>query len=404
MGEIEVSTIPDAAIDMETMQALADEFGRIHNAKVNIRPMTWATAWTELFSIASRGKGPDVSHIGSTWLSSLAMMNVLRPFKRDEIEMLGGNLAFIAPAWSSTKLYNDDVVCAIPWTSHMYVICYRKDFLRRAGVNEERAFANVSAFRETVLKLRQAGFETPWLNPTIAPPYNDYVHTCASWVWNAGGCFVDQTGKHVVLDSPEARAGLVAWLDTYLTVSDSQKSLTNDCVLKPFIEGHAAAVLTDIRTASSLMSGEVRKVAPENLGVVTPTNAPWCGGGSFVVWNHTLIHPQRERLAVEFVQFMASKENNILWSQQVGSMPARLDALDDIYPVGHPLRNTIMLACRHGRSYPSVPVWRRIEYQIAQTLSEIIISADRDNTQNLDTLVRTSIDPLVRRLNLALEG
>lgn len=404
MVEIEVSTIPDAEIDTATMQTLADEFGHIHNARVHIRPMTWANAWTELFSIASHGKGPDVSHIGGTWLSSLAMMNALRPFNRDEIEMLGGSTAFMSPTWSSTKLPDSEAVWAIPWTGYIYVICYRKDFLKQAGVDEARAFANSIAFRETILKLRQSGVNIPWLNATILPPYIDYVHTSASWIWDAGGSFLDPTGKHVVLDSPEAHAGLVAWLETYLAVSDPYKHLTIDAVANPFIEGQAAAVLTDIRTAASFLAAGVDKVVSENLGVVTLTNVPWCGGGSFVVWNHTRIQPQRERLAVAFVQFMASKENNLFWAKHAGSMPARMDALEEIYPVGHPLRGAIMLASRQGHPYPSVPVWRRIEYQIAQTLSEIVKNGNQDNSQSLDALVQAHIDPLVRRLNLALEG
>lgn len=403
MVEIEVSIIPDLDIDTATMQALAEEFGDTHHTKVNIRPMEWATAWTELFSIASRGKGPDVSHIGSTWLSSLAMMNVLRPFHREEIEPVGGGAAFMNPAWQSTRLFNDDIVWAVPWTGYIYVICYRKDFLSQAKA-PDKPFANITTFRDTILKLRQAGFEIPWINSTITPPYSDYVHTSASWIWNAGGNFLDHTGKHIVLDSPEARAGIVAWLDTYLAIADDQKGIASEDAIKPFIEGRAAALLTDIRTANSFLAKDMNESVSKNLGVTTLTSVPWCGGGSFVVWNHVRSNHQRERLAIEFVQFMTCKQQNIRWSQQTGTMPARVDALEAVYPIGHPLRSVSMLTYRQGRSYPAVPVWRRIEYQIAQTLSDIVTSAHNDNTQNLDLLVRTSVAPLVRRLNLALEG
>lgn len=403
MVEIEISTIPDSDIDKTTMQAFADEFGDTHNTKVNIHTMEWATAWAELFSIASRGKGPDVSHIGSTWLSSLAMMNALRPFNRNELEPVGGISAFMNPSQQSIRLFNDDVIWAVPWTGYIYVVCYRKDFLTQAKA-PNKPFANITTFRDTIVKLRQAGFEIPWINSTITPLYNDYVHTSASWIWNAGGNFLDQTGKRVVLDSPEARAGIVAWLDTYLAVANDQKDMASDVAIKQFIEGQAAALLTDIRTANSFLAKGVNEAVSKNLAVTTLTSVPWCGGGSFVVWNHTCSQPKREKLALEFVQFMASKKQNVRWSQQTGAIPARVDALEEIYMIGHPLRSAAMLTYRQGRAYPAVPVWRRIEYQIAQTLSDIVNSAHNDNTQNLDSLVCASIAPLVRRLNLALAG
>lgn len=403
MDELEISTIPDSDIDKTTMQAFADEFGDTHNAKVNIRTMEWATAWAELFSIASHGKGPDVSHIGSTWLSSLAMMNVLRPFHRDELEPVGGISAFMQPSQQSTRLFNDDVIWAVPWTGYVYVICYRQDFLTQAKA-PPKPFANITTFRDTIVKLRQAGFKTPWVNSTITPPYTDYVHTSASWIWNAGGNFLDKNGKYLVLDSPEARAGIVAWLDTYLAVPDDQKDMASDVAVKLFMEGQAAALLTDIRTANSFLAKGVNEAISKNLVVTTLTSVPWCGGGNFVVWNHTRSQPQREKLALKFVQFMASKKQNVRWSQQTGAMPARVDALEEIYRFGHPIRSVAMFTYRQGRAYPGVPVWRRIEYQIAQTLSDIVNSALNDNTQNLDSLVHTSIAPLVRRLNLALAG
>ena len=403
MVELEISIIPDSDTDKTTMQAFADEFGDTHNTKVNIRMMEWGTAWTELFSIAARGKGPDVSHIGSTWLSSLAMMNVLRPFHRDDIEPVGGISAFMNPSQQSIRLFNDDVIWAVPWTGYIYVVCYRNDFLSQAKA-PNKPFANITTFRDTILKLRQAGFEIPWINSTVTPPYSDYVHTSASWIWGAGGNFLDRTGKHVVLDSPEAVAGIVAWLDTYLAIANDQKDMASDVAIKPFIEGQAAALLTDIRTANSFLATGIDETVSQNLVVTTLTSVPWCGGGSFVVWNHTRSQPQREKLALEFVQFMTSKKQNVRWAQQTGSMPARVDALEEIYPIGHPLRSVAMLTYRQGRAYPAVPVWRRIEYQIAQTLSDIVNSAHNDNTQNLPSLVRTGIAPLVRRLNLALEG
>ncbi len=99
MVEIEFSTIPDAEIDLQVMKALLEEFSEEYGVKVRLDTMTWGTAWTDFVTIASHGKGPDLSHIGGTWVSSLAIMNALRPFSPRDIEEMGGASAFLAPTW-----------------------------------------------------------------------------------------------------------------------------------------------------------------------------------------------------------------------------------------------------------------------------------------------------------------
>src|SRR5512138_2044246 len=123
MVEIELSTIPDAEIDLQVMKALLEEFSQQNGVKVRLDTMTWGTAWTDFVTIASHGKGPDLSHIGGTWVSSLAIMNALRPFSPTDIEEMGGDKAFLSPTWQSGLLYGDSRVWSIPWTGYTYVVC-----------------------------------------------------------------------------------------------------------------------------------------------------------------------------------------------------------------------------------------------------------------------------------------
>src|SRR5512141_2227383 len=104
MVEIEISTIPDAEIDLTVMRSLLEEFSSQSGVKVKLDTMTWGTAWTDFITIASHGKGPDISHIGGTWVGSLAIMNALRPFSPRDIEEMGGARAFLNPTWQSSLL------------------------------------------------------------------------------------------------------------------------------------------------------------------------------------------------------------------------------------------------------------------------------------------------------------
>jgi ABC-type glycerol-3-phosphate transport system substrate-binding protein len=94
MIEIEMSCIPDAEVDFQTLSDLAGQFERQNGVRVHLYRMTWGTVWTDFLTIASHGKGPDISHLGGSWVSSLATMNALRAFRLAEVEAMGGRAGF----------------------------------------------------------------------------------------------------------------------------------------------------------------------------------------------------------------------------------------------------------------------------------------------------------------------
>src|SRR5512137_2113499 len=78
---------------------LLDEFQQIRKLEVKVEQMSWEGAWAKLLSYALLGKSPDVSHVGSTWASSLVAMNAVRSFSPQEVQALGGADVFVEPAW-----------------------------------------------------------------------------------------------------------------------------------------------------------------------------------------------------------------------------------------------------------------------------------------------------------------
>ncbi len=64
MIEIELSTIPDAEMDVQVMKSQLAEFGKRTGIQVKLTSLTWGTAWNDFVTFTSHGKGPDLSHIG----------------------------------------------------------------------------------------------------------------------------------------------------------------------------------------------------------------------------------------------------------------------------------------------------------------------------------------------------
>jgi multiple sugar transport system substrate-binding protein len=406
MIEIELSAIPDADIDLQVMQSLLDDFSGQYGIKVKLNTMTWGTAWTDFVTIASHGKGPDLSHIGGTWVSSLAIMNALRPFSPKDIEEMGGEEAFLAPTWKSGLLYDDNRVWSIPWTGYTFVVCFRKDMLGQLGIDGDTAFGTIESLSSTVRKLERSNFEIPWLMPSAPAPYSDLVHMAASWIWEAGGDYIhiDQNGEEIVFNSPLAYRGLKAWMELYRVIPRAYASLNQFESSSLFAQGRATAVVADNRFATSVLLGSAEEIVKKNLGVAALTSVPWYGGGSLVIWRHTQGYPDRERAAVQLVKFLTGKEAELRWGKEVHSLPARVEVLHELYPSGNPLNHAFTRASELGRAYPAVPLWRRLEYQIAQGLNQCLQEVRENPSKDIETILHDHLDPLVERLNLTLKG
>lgn len=389
--------------DEPTLIALVDEFCHQSGIKVKLRRLDWSTAWVDLFTMVSQGHGSDVSSIGSTWVSTLAKLEALRPFKAEEIAQIGGAPSFVAPAWESTKVVGDSRVWSVPWIGWMYVIFYRKDLLRSIGLDPAAAFASPQATQATLVALNKSNLQIPWLNADIPHPHVDFIHTAAPWVWAAGGEFISRTGTQALFDSPQAIDGLVNWLNTYRLVLPKHQFLSVAECRDLVRSGLAAASLVDINTANTTLDREITQIEEENIGFANLTNIPWVGGGSFVLWDHIQSNLDRERAAVALVKFLTTKQAHLRWMQQGDLMPLRMDALDGCYPPGNPLREPLLQAATDGRSYDNVSHWRRIESQLSLELGAAVKHVRENPDADSATVLRTRLEPLARRLNMVLE-
>ena len=404
MIEIEFSYIYDVTGDERIWALLMEEFGDQEGVKVKLRRMNWDNAWAQLFSFTSATNSPHVSHIGNSWVSSLARMNTLRAFKPSEIVEIGAAEDFVTPNWQTGKLPGDDRIWAIPWTAWIYVIAYRKDLLQQAGIESNAAFGTIHAAANTVKRLTASNLEMPWLNAKLPNSTRDLLHIASSWIWASGGDFMDPEASRALFTSPEAIAGLKEWLGLYRAVPAAQKRLSQLETFDLFGEGHAAALLCNIRGANTFINSAKYPQVHDNLGVASTTDTPWTGGGSFVIWDNLHGYPEQERAAINLVKFLSSKAVQVRYSRETNNLPSRVDALYELYPYGNPAHDAVMLAAAKGRSYYNMPIWRRVEVQLAEELGQAVTDANSDPNTDLEEILHVRLDTLAARLNLTLEG
>jgi multiple sugar transport system substrate-binding protein len=400
MTAIEFTAIPDTDQDHSLQLELLAEFRKQTGIQVKLTRMTWGDAWQQLIEISTRGQGADISHVGSTWVSSLVSMNALRPIPSHVLTRIGTEDSFIHSTWQSVMMEGDRNAWALPLSAYTYAVAYRRDLLAEAGLDGGTAFATPHAFEKTVCRLQELdSAEHTWLMPYVPFPFNDFVHTAASWVWSSGGHLLDNRGKQVLFDSPATLAGL-KWYFKLLRRLPRVEYLGADECMDFLMQGKAAAVLTDTRYVLSYLQDDSPEI--KNIGTASLMSIPWSGGGNLVIWRHTYGDPDRLEAACKLAEFLTRKNILLEVGRRAHILPARVDALDELIPSEHPLRPVMIQLVSSARTYRSIPLWRRIENQFGQELSLVAKSLFENNEADLDALLSETMGRLTHRLNLTL--
>jgi multiple sugar transport system substrate-binding protein len=356
----------------------------------SIKPLTWDQAWTELLDVASTQQGTRVSQIGDTWISTFGGMNALRPFSPQELAAMGGKAAFAPATHNSMFLPNDSRIWSVPWSSFIYLICYRRDILQKAGISEKEAFGSPDNLRQTIQRLKESGNEMPWLMPSGPAPYNDLLHMAASWVWGMGGDFISPDGKQAIFNGPASLKALQAYLELYCYLPADANLSIDECVR--MFAGERAVTITDVRSVRSL-NDLALSTGLENLGTANCSQVPWVGGSNLIIWHHTQLSSEKERAALAWINYLTSEAGQMKFAQLIGAIPARASALSATLPADHPLAATLAQAGEMGHGYPKIGLWQRIELQLSLEIGEIIKKIWADPTVDIETLLHQHLDP-----------
>lgn len=372
---------------------LLAEFETRYHVRIHMTQLSWENAWTQVVKYALYGDAPAVSEVGSTWVASLAMMNALRPFKDLELASFGGKAAFLPAAWQSGRLHHDPTQWAMPWLAETRAIFYWRDLLDKAGVDEQSAFQTSERLADTLERLQSSGVVNSWCVPT--QPTITTFHNVASWIWGAGGDFVDHAQRRVLFDQDAARAGLRAYYELRRFLPPDRRWLDAFNSDDLFRSGQAAATLSGPWLLATL-----DPQLASRIGVALPPGPPLVSESHLVVWKS--VSPRLERLAVELVRFLAERQAQLACSQQAGLLPVRNDALATPPFSTEPLYQVLSRGLQTGRSFPVMHSWGLIEDRLVPALGNIWQKVLATPEPAIDDLIRAELEPLAQRLNRTL--
>lgn len=390
MTTITLTLLPTAEPALAKLRALLDEFGARHALQVDLQILEWSEAWAAYTRYATYGDGPDVSEVGSTWVSPLAAMQALRPFTLADLAPIGGVDAFHNPLWRAG--FGGGAAWAVPWWVDTRLIWYWRDALESAGIAEAGAFDTHERFVATLGRLQAAG-APGWVVTTR--PSAVTLQNAASWVWAYGGDILNASGDRVEIAEPAALAGLKAFFGLARFIAPELGGQTDVDSDRAFAERRAGVTVAGPWLSDTILA-ESGSVGLARVGMASLPGWSFVGGSSLVIWRRSL----QELAAVDLIRFMNSQPFVHALARMGGGLPSRLDVLTDPGLLEDRLFRAQSASALRGRAFAGTRLWTTIETQLSDALAAIwrdVLAQPKATVT--DELLLRRLQPVVKRLN-----
>jgi multiple sugar transport system substrate-binding protein len=390
MTTLELSVISNFALEQ-----ILQSFEKQNGHTVNVRKLTWDTAWSEIIREAIHRNPIDVSEVGSSWISDLRAMDVLHSFSEDEITSIEGSHTFLPASWDNCTSPLDYQVWSIPWTVDTRFVYYRRDMLEKAGVNPATAFVNHESMIATLQALKASGIPNPLALPTRRTRM--LLHNTAPWVWGNGGDFISSDAKTALFAQPEALQGFCQHFELAQFIATEARNLESVQSEALYRQGKAAVTI----------SGPWLLHEPDTLDEVRahteftfPPGVPFVGGTNLILWQQSA----NTQASLALIQFLTSVDFQSTYFKNSGYLPSRLDALASSAFSKDARFQSLALRLKQGRSFKPMPLWGWLEERLTASLrliwDEIFMAVDGNSRPT----VEKHLPELERRVNLTLRG
>jgi multiple sugar transport system substrate-binding protein len=392
--ELEFSVFDHGAEPIAILRSLLAELEAKQHLRVRLTVLPFADAWATMVKMALYEDGPDVSAIGSSWVGDFVRMNALGPYPESEVRALGHAESFLAASWQSAALPDARSsaaprMWAVPWLADTRIICYRRDLFAQAGV-DAAAFQSPGQLENALQRLRDHGLHTPLVFPTLRSQLA--VHNLASWIWGAGGDFLDEHDGTLLIDRTAALTGMQNYfrLGRYLSEEARQRDeAQSDELFRPGKPSHSWAL------AEFVVDPRLRA----NLGVAPMMGVPFVGGYHLMIWQYS----RKVQAGLKLVEYLAGRQAPHALYPAFG-LPARVEVLEQVAALQAPPFNVYAPMLKSGRSFPAGRLWGLVEKHLVDVIptiwEDVLASSDPD----LTTILDRHITPLANRLRLTLKA
>jgi multiple sugar transport system substrate-binding protein len=295
-------------------EARTAAFAKLKGIKVATEIIAYEDIFPKWTAAIASGDVPDVSFFGYQEVGQFAQQGVLADVTDLVAEIQKAN----------GKIYESSVGAvtfsgrarAVPFWGEGTVLYIRKDMLAAAGITKMPD--TWDEFREVALKVTDPAKGIYGAGIGYGQGNSDAEWLSRSMIWGFGGSIFDQSGKKIVLDSPESREA-ITWISN-LFLKDKVTPPTamgwNDAGNNTaYLSGQAAMV---VNTGSIVMAMKKDNPALLEKTVVTPLPRGKAGRFTAGISNNLAIFEKAKNkaLANEIMLYLFDKEWYRSWINQ----------------------------------------------------------------------------------------
>jgi arabinogalactan oligomer/maltooligosaccharide transport system substrate-binding protein len=288
---------------------------------VNVELVPFAEAQNKFKTAAQAGEAPDIMRAEIAWIAEFADLNYLAPITGmvsaedadDYLEAPSAYGKYAGQLW------------AVPQATDAPAVYYNKALLEENGI----------AVPTTMEELKAAGiaFNEATGTPGIGTIKGGYWTQI--FVWAFGGQLMNDDGSEILINSPEAVAGL----DFYVSMQNDgaiQEALdfANEYgnVQEAFKAGEIAFNINGPWQSSDLLGGDAFVDDPSNLGIFPAPPGPGgqgspVGGHSWVI-SADAMDAGIDAAAYEVISCLNSTDAQVTWAVSNNILPTRASAYE----------------------------------------------------------------------------
>jgi multiple sugar transport system substrate-binding protein len=376
--------MPNGPRPQEDMEAALKPFTQQTGINVDVEVVGWDVQLDRIRNAAVSGEGPDVTQAGTTQVPFFAALGGFEDLS-GRVDEIGGEEAYADGVWKTTQVVGQDGVWAVPWFTEARVIYYRKDALKKAGVDEATAFTDWDAFRNTLQAIKD---KVPEIGGKKIQPFGspgkkafDLVHHVMPFVWDAGGAELSEDAKKSTINSAQAEAGVRFMADLIKDGLYDKAQLERDGtqVENQFKGGRLAVWMGGPWVLGSIEREDDENwvdVARKNIGIAPMPAGPQGEAFTFVGGSNLMMFKgsKNKDAAWELMKFLSQDQVQTQYASIMGMFPARTEPQKQIGE-STPNHESFFQAIQQGRTYAPIPQWGQIENAYKTRFGNILDSA-----------------------------
>lgn len=364
---------------------------------IDTKLISWNRAYDSYIQAFKDGNPPDVFLLGSTWVHTFSRLGYLSP--------VPSNIAFPPSLvrWMDDCATYSGIKYAVPWNINPQVLTTRKSYLEKYHISPSD-MTDWESFYHVCEKIYEgerleSGRRIPFAFP-VKPDINT-LHLYVSFMYKSGWQFPELSpGNRSLLDH-RVFEKVFHYLTRLMNISkiestDDLHILSNLLYNKFYFDDECAFYIDSgyyliAQTISHLQENK-KYDSPFTLIPIPRDSSDYksyAGGGLLVVSSSST----EQRIAWEIVKQLTCNSVVDSCSATSGSLPAYECAFWEKYSC-EPIIRVLYEEVKNSTSYPFHPLWRNIEWIIAEGIYEFFWQYNNQSRQNTENEIRNIVDKM----------